>query len=278
MIIDFHTHIFPPETRRNREKYFHGEPGFELLYNNPKARLVGAKELVETMDEQEVDLSVAAGFPWKNPDLIKRHNDYLIESVAKYPERLKGLGCFDHFSQIASAETERCLKNGLSGIGELAFYQSEIDEMAIERLEPVMKLCEQKNAPVLFHANEPIGHSYPGKSSHSITQIYKLPARFPQNKIVLAHWGGGLFFYWLLKKEVKPRLKNVYFDTAASPFLYDPEVYALALRIIGAEKIIFGSDYPLIKPKAYFKELSEAKISAEEIKRICGDNAAGLLD
>ena len=73
--------------------------------------------------------------------------------------------------------------------------------------------------------NEPVGHAYPGKTPNTLAQIYRMVKRFPANTIVLAHWGGGLFFFNLLRKEVKEQLRNVYFDTAASPFLYDPAVY-----------------------------------------------------
>jgi predicted TIM-barrel fold metal-dependent hydrolase len=72
-------------------------------------------------------------------------------------------------------------------------------------------------------------------------------------------------------------LKNVYFDTAASPFLYDPEVYQVAVKAVGADKIIFGSDYPLLPPERYFKEMEEAGLSADQKQRICGLNAAELL-
>ena len=87
-----------------------------------------------------------------------------------------------------------------------------------------------------------------------------------------------MFFFNLLKKEVKESLKNVYFDTAASPFLYDPAIYRSAVQIVGAEKILFGSDYPLIKPRRYFEEMKSSGLPRSEMKRICGDNAARMLN
>ncbi len=105
----------------------------------------------------------------------------------------------------------------------------------------------------------------------------KLAKEFPENIIVLAHWGGGIFFYNLLKKEVRDTLKNVCFDTAASPFLYDPEIYKTAIRFAGQDKVLFGSDFPLLKPSRYFRELGEAGLSKEEIRNICGENAKKLL-
>ena len=279
IIIDAHTHIFPAEIRKNREAYFSDEPAFKKLYRSPKSQLIGAQEMLAAMDENRVNSAVIFGFPWKNSKLYKRHNDYIREVVDRYPDRFIGLGCFDPFSKGAEQEARRCLqKNGLSGIGELAFYQSGIEDSALTRLAPVMEMCRDQNRPVLIHTNEPIGHSYPGKTPNTLAQIYQLIDTFPQNNIVLAHWGGGLFFFSLLKKEVKQRLNRVYFDTAASPYLYDPSVYRLAIELVGAEKILFGSDFPLLPPARYFKDMNAAGLSQEEMAQICGGNAAALFD
>jgi predicted TIM-barrel fold metal-dependent hydrolase len=111
-----------------------------------------------------------------------------------------------------------------------------------------------------------------------MAQIYQMVKRFSENKIILAHWGGGILFYHILKKEVRAVLKNVYYDTAASPFLYDTEVYPLAVRLAGLEKILFGSDYPLIPPSRYKKEFELAGLAQHEINSISGLNAAKLLN
>ena len=177
----------------------------------------------------------------------------------------------------AGNETERCIEAGLRGAGELAFYQSGIDEESLQRLKPVMEICKEKGLPVLIHTNEPIGHKYPGKTPNTLIQIYNLINQFPDNKIVLAHWGGGIFFYNLLIKEVKENLKNVYFDTAASPFLYDSDIYRYAKALAGADKILFGSDFPLLKPERYFKEIKGSGLENEDIEKILGINAETLL-
>ena len=166
---------------------------------------------------------------------------------------------------------------GISGIGELAFYQSGIDEVALERLAPIMDMCAKRNLPVLIHTNEPVGHAYHGKTAMTLAQTYRLINRFPANKIVLAHWGGGIFFFGLMKKEVKESLKNVYFDTAASPYLYDSKVYQIADQTVGVDKILFGSDYPLLPPATYFKEMSEAGLTKIQMAKIKGENARNLF-
>ena len=277
MIIDFHTHIFPRQIRQDREAYFKSEPEFAALYSSPKSKLVGAQALIYSMDEQEVDKSVVFGFPWRSPKLFKQHNDYIMSVVDKYSERLIGFASFDLHSPQASQETDRCLGHGLSGIGELAFYDSGINATVLDRMEPVLSICQPRGVPILIHTNEPVGHDYPGKTANTLAQIYGLIKRFPDNKLVLAHWGGGIFFYNLMKKEVKDCLRNVYFDTAASPFVYDPAIYRLAIQTAGIDKILFGSDFPLIKPSRYFEELSAAGLTHHEKKSIQGTNAAKLL-
>ena len=277
MIVDFHTHLFPPEIRENRETFFAGEPAFKLLYASPKAKMIGAREIAQAMDDQGVDVSVVFGFPWKNPNTAKKHNDYIAEAVARFPNRLKGFCCLDPCPTAAVSEVERCLDNGLCGVGELAFYRSGIECVIVDSMEPVMALCRERGVPVLIHTNEPVGHQSPGKTENTLLQIYDLIKRFPDNKIVLAHWGGGIFFYSVLKKEVKDVLRNVYYDTAASPFLYDPGVYRMAIDRVGVEKILLGTDYPLIKPERYFRELALAGLCREEIDRIQGENARAFL-
>lgn len=277
MIVDVHTHIFPEAVRRNRERHFPGEPAFELLYRSAKSRLVGVAELLETMDAEGVDRAVVFGFPWQHPDAFRAHNDYVISAVEGHPDRLIGLGCFDCAHPAAAAEAERCLSAGLAGVGELAFYRSGIDGAALESLEPVLKVCRAFRVPVMIHTNEPVGHPYPGKTANTLAQIQALLQRFPQNTFILAHWGAGLFFYSLMKKGVREVLQNVYFDTAASPYLYDPDVFPLAVRLVGAEKILFGSDYPLLAPGRYFAEMNSSGLNREAIAAICGLNAARLF-
>jgi len=277
MIIDFHTHIFPPEIANQRESYFSTEPDFKLLYDSRKAKIATAEDIISAMDENGVHQSVVFGFPWKNFETTKTHNDYILGAVTKYPKRLKGFCCVDPEGDRSASEVIRCLDAGLSGVGEIAFYCNGFDQSAQDQLAPIMDVCRERNVPVLLHTNEPIGHNYHGKSPMTMAQILAIIKQHTSNKIVLAHWGGGIFFFNLLKKQVKETLKNVYLDTAASPFLYDPLIYQIALQIIGPEKILFGSDYPLIDPRRYFMELNAVGIANADRDKICGGTAANLL-
>jgi hypothetical protein len=277
MIIDFHVHTFPADIRNHRKRMFDAEPEFKLLYESPKSKLAAASDIIDMMDDQGVDISVVFGFPWRTPETCRRNNDYVIEAVDRYPDRLRGLCCVDSLNPDAAEEVARCLDAGLSGVGELAFYDCGIDGTCQLSLDPIMAMCRERDVPVLLHTNEEVGHLYPGKTPNTMIQIYETMARFPDNAIVLAHWGGGLFFYNLLKKAVTETLKNVYYDTAASPFLYDSRIYRYAKELVGLEKVLLGTDFPLLKPERYRKEMREAGLSQADIDMVCGQSAARLL-
>ena len=277
MIIDFHTHIFPSPVREKREKFFKGEEAFRSLYDSPQAKLAGADQLIASMDEAGVQKSIVFGFPWENDAYFKSNNDYVIEAVRRYPDRLVGLACFSPLSPLGAQEAERCFDQGLSGVGELAVYGDGITTLVVQTLAPVMALCQARNGLFMLHTNEPVGHQYPGKTPNTLLQIYDFVKAYPENRIILAHWGGGLLFYALMKKEVKTVLQNVWFDTAASPYLYRSEMYRIAGEVAGFDKILFGSDYPLLRPPRYFKEMSDAGLSTDQMDRIMGSNAQDLL-
>jgi len=275
--IDFHTHVFPPAFRQDRSRYFSGEPAFETLYDSPQAKLVGVSELLQHMDETEISKSVIFGFPWQNGDYVRQHNDYVLEAVQRYPDRFVGFCCFSPLMSRAPKETERCLKAGLAGVGELAVYGDGLTAAIAGALEDVMAIALDFRAPVLLHTNEPVGHQYPGKTPMTLGQIYQFVKRYSSNRIVLAHWGGGLPFYALMKREVKEVLENVWFDTAASPYLYIPEIYSVVGNIVGFEKILFGSDFPLLSPLRYFGEMEAAGLLPGEFDQVLGGNARSLL-
>ena len=278
MIIDSHSHIYSVKIRKNREAYFPVDPVFKRFYNSSKAKIAGASDVIDSMSRNRIDASVVFGFPWNNISILKEQNDYIIESVAKYPDRLIGFCCLDPFIMDAAGEVERCVEAGLQGVGELFFHKHGIDNEAVRALTPIMEICLEKDLPILIHTNEPIGHRYPGKTPITLYQIYNMVRQFPKNKIILAHMGGGVFFFNLLKKEVKESLKNVYFDTAVSTLLYESRMLPIAIDIIGADKIIFGSDFPIEDPGNYFEAFRKAGITREAMEKICGMNIKRMLN
>jgi len=275
MVIDFHTHVFPPQIKKNRSQYAEKDPCFALLYSNPKAKMATAEELIASMDEDGVDISVIANYGWATQGLCVEINDYILESVARYPKRLVGFCAVQPNSRNAITEIERCVRGGAKGIGELRPDLQKFDFLNAN-LAPLMEVIRQNKLIMLVHADEPAGHVYPGKGSVTPNVLYPFIARFPDLTIVCAHWGGGLPFYALMP-EVKKAITNVFFDTAASSFLYSPQIYNHAVQLIGAEKILFGSDYPLLKQRRLLNEINSASLPEKAKKLILSGNARRLL-
>jgi hypothetical protein len=277
MIIDFHTHIVPPKVKQNRDEYARRCRSFASIYSDPKAKLATAEEIIAAMDKDGVDVSVVLNYGWSTLSLCAEVNDYILESVSRYPKRLVGF-CSVVPSEDESTlkEVERCIKNGARGIGELRLDDHLLKKHSPAVLQPIIDIIIKNNLILLTHASEPVGHQYSGKGTATPDLLYTLITAFPDLKLVCAHWGGGLPFYALMP-EVKNALKNVYFDTAASPFLYTPQVYAQVAQLVGADKILFGSDFPLIPQRRFLKEIAALDLPEDAKNKILAGNAKKLL-
>ena len=72
-------------------------------------------------------------------------------------------------------------------------------------------------------------------------------------------------------------MENVYFDTAASPYLYSPTIFESVARIVGAERILLGTDYPLLPQKRLLAQVDNSPLTLFQKKLILGENAQNLL-
>ena len=95
VIIDFHTHIFPPWLKERRDEYVKSDPCFALLYAQPKARIATAEELIASMDEADIDLSVVLNAGWVSHELCVRQT---ITFWIQYHAIPKGSSAFALFS------------------------------------------------------------------------------------------------------------------------------------------------------------------------------------
>jgi predicted TIM-barrel fold metal-dependent hydrolase len=277
MIIDFHTHVFPPRVKKDRNKYIDSDPCFAILYSQKDARLVTADELISSMDRAGVDVSVILNIGWVTHELCVETNDYILESIARYPERLVGFCCVQPQSlEAALDEIERCAQGGIMGVGEIRPDIQLFDLRDEEIIKPFVDVLKKHKLIMLTHASEPVGHLYPGKGAVTPEILYPFIADNPGLTIVCAHWGGGLPFYTLMP-EVKKALENVYFDTAASPLLYSSQVYGRVSQLVGSDKIVFGSDYPLLEQAKQVKEIASLDLPEEVKSQILAGNARRLL-
>ncbi len=265
--VDAHVHIFPQELIEGREAYLSRDERFAALYRSPRARMATAKEVVAHMDECGVAQSIVFGFPFKDQGLCRMVNDYVLDSVAARPGRLAGLACVWPAGPGAVGELERCLDGGLRGCGELAPDDTSEDR---DGLAGVAAVLRERELPLLLHANEPVGHDYPGKSGFGPEACVACARVYPGLKLVFAHMGGGAFLYEAMP-ELRPVLADVYYDTSAVPYLYDAGIYRAAEATAGAHKVLFGSDYALLSPARYQEGLDG--LCPEARAAICGNNA-----
>jgi predicted TIM-barrel fold metal-dependent hydrolase len=278
MILDAHTHIFPPEVVSRREDFFADEPAFRLLYDSPKSKMAGPEEMLAALDEEGVEAAVVLGFPWRREKNWRRHNEVILEAQRRWPRKFFGF-CAAHPARPGGVrEIERCLAAGARGIGELAFYLRDRRDDLQDILAPVAELCQHYKAPLMLHATDRAGAEYPGRSLTPLASVYRVIKAFPETTWILAHWGGRLPFYGLLKKEAPETFRNVYFDTAASPYIYRPVIYRVVCDMVGPEKVLLGSDYPLLPPSRYLKEMDEAGLPVNWRQMVAGKNLAKLMN
>jgi len=277
MIVDFHTHIFPPEVIARRERLLAEDSFFEELYGHPRARMATAEDLLASMESDGVDLSVTFPFGWRDQGLTAECNSYIIQAMGDHPGRIVGLaGAQPLAGARAVAEVERCARAGMPGIGELMPHGQGYRLSDTRLLAPLMEATQALGLFVLTHTSEPVGHAYPGKGDVPPAELHAFVAAFPALRIVAAHWGGGYPFYELMP-EVRAAATNVWYDSAASIYLYRPQIFAEVARIAGAGRILWGSDFPLLGQRRMLDEARSSGLSDVDLHLALGENARALL-
>ncbi len=277
MIVDAHSHILPPSFPDRRQELASRDSTFSAILSNPSARIADAGSLLVAMDRDGVNHAVVMGMGWSDYEVAVEANDYLIEAVDAHSGRLTGFASVNPtWGDDALREVDRCAAAGLRGIGELHPDSQGIDIADRTLMAPLMDMACALGLPLLLHCSEPVGHRYPGKGETTPAKVMALIENFPENMMICAHWGGGLPFYALMP-EVGEALRNVYFDSAASPFLYRPGIYHSVAGLVGADRILFASDYPLMQPARPLGEIAGQDLTESERSLILGGNAARLL-
>ncbi len=227
------------------------------------------------MDEQGVDRAVCFSWPFADPATCAEANDYVAAAVRRHPDRLVGFGVVQPLDGGAAAEVARCARLGLSGIGEMN-ADAQGWELLDDAVQPVVRACVDADLPWNLHCSEPVGHSYPGKGSSTPDRVMAFAQRHPDLRLICAHLGGGLPLYAHVP-EVRQVCERLYFDTAAQPFVYEASVYRALVDAVGAERILLGSDHPLLDVPRYLGALDDAGLDERERALITGGNAALLL-
>lgn len=272
-IVDAHTHVFPPEVVARRDHYLARDPWFRHLYENPAIALASPTELLASMDAAGVARSIMCGFPWADPELCRAHTEWMASVSAEAGGRLPFLGIVVPQAPRAAYETEHAFALGAVGLGELNADAQGFDLLAPASLTEVMAVCAAQGKPIMLHASEPVGHSYLGKGSATPERLVAFLSAYPAQPVVLAHWGGGLPFYELMP-EVRAVTHFVSYDSAATTYLYNSAVFPAVVSLVGPERVLFASDYPVLRQDRLLRRVQRILPAEPTLSSVLGANAA----
>jgi hypothetical protein len=243
MIWDVHTHL-------------HGVDG-----RTPEEKMA---QLVRFADRMGVArLVVFMGYPFlhdPSPDDLRRQNDQVLQALSHYHDRAFG---FVYVSgkhpEASTREIDRCVKNGpMVGVKLWVARRCHAEE-----LDPIVKRATELQAPILQHTWIKAGGNLPGESTP--LDLAELAKRHPRASLICGHSGGD----WLLG------LPNVVTETGGS----DPTTgfVEMAVRELGAERVLFGSDAGGRSFASQLAKVQGAEVPEAAKKLILGENLRRLL-
>lgn len=285
--IDAHVHLYPVEVDRDPAGWAdaNGERHWAVLCTRkrrngqPVQTLPTLGALLAAMDAAEISRAVLLGWYWENPATCVWQNRFYAECVRAHPERLAAFATLHPAAgrDATLAELRRAREDGLIGIGELSPHSQRhaIDDPVFRE---ALALAGELGLPVNLHVTDPDSRPFPGRVDTPAADFLRLAQDFPGTTFILAHWGGLL----PLRDPRFCALPNVVYDTAASPLLYDSGIWTRGIEALGADRVLFGSDFPLnLYPKldqlpGLVRLVDEAR-KAGVPDAVLGGNAARLL-
>jgi hypothetical protein len=292
--IDAHVHLYPPEVGRDPAGWAagKGEAHWATLCTRhrrdgrPVQTFPSVDQLLRDLDDSAVEKAMLLGWYWEKPETCSWQNRFYAECIKMHPDRLAAFATIHPAigETALREEIRRAHEAGFRGLGELSPHSQHcrVDDPV---LAAALDLAGELGMTVNIHVTEPNGKNYPGKVDTPLDDFRQIARAHPRTKFVLAHWGGGL----ALREgdpSVRRDLANVFYDTAASPLIYDRRIWRTTLDVVSADKVLFGSDYPLVLyPRAaerpgwsgILSEIDQAGLTASERAQLLAGNAARLF-
>jgi len=248
------------------------------------------------MDRAGVDHAVLQGWYWEHQDTCDWQNRYYAGCLKAHPDRISAFATVNPAAgSVALDAIRRARDEGFSGLGELC-PRIQGGALHDSKWLEAMTLAAKCRLIVLFHADEQVGRDHPGRVQMPPEDFQWIVESCSDLRIILAHFGGGLVFH-RLNRGARKAFDRIWFDTAASPLLYDSAVYGAAVACGAGDRLLFGSDFPLISMPRRSNSLSVADedqcvrpdlvsllseirgsgLSESDLHRILFRNAADLL-
>ena len=267
MLIDFHTHIFHAKVAAKAIDFMSKHYRLPVPYSGLFSEV--AKLATEDGFDGIVTLVAAT-----RPNQVKSAHDWILKSLPECtPDGLHLIrfGCYHIEDPNWEKELTRLEMHKIRGIKIHPEFQG-ID-LADERIFPFLDAVGDRFV-LLVHIGDPVvsadNRSTPAK-------LARLATLFPKVRFVAAHMGGYLF--WDESAEYLAQCDNVWLDTSSS-LEYMTSLQARDLfNAFGSDRLLLGSDYPMMTPKQALQELyvKLPGLSESEYGRICGKNAVNLL-
>jgi predicted TIM-barrel fold metal-dependent hydrolase len=241
--------------------------------------------MLREMDAAGVDKVLLQGWYWEQAQTCVEQNAWYCDWIQSHPDRIMAFAAFHPAVADIRGFLSARQDEGFCGIGELLPVIQGYSMLTDIRFLETCEWCQMQRWPMGFHVTEPVGPEYLGRTETPLNDFLKLAQLFPELKMILAHWGGGLPFF-VTRKKVAPLLRNMWFDTAASPLLYEPQIWSQVVQAVGAEKILFGSDYPLClyrrtsriaQMSDLISEALNSSLTMEQLTLIFSHNLASVL-
>lgn len=259
MIIDAHAHIFPEKIAAK------AAVGIGDFYNIPMDNDGTLTTLLKKSDEAGVDICLVQSVATV-PHQVESINNFIADSVKQYPDRLVGFGALHPDYEDIEGETDRIVSLGLKGIKlHPDFQKFLIDD---EKVFPIYEAAQKRRLPVLFHVGD-IRYEYSDPE-----RLYKISRLFPELIIIGAHFAG--WSQWD-KAEKLFTDGRIYVDLSSSLYDMTPERAAELIHVFGADKVMFGTDYPMWTAKEELQRFAAIPLTDEERELILYKNAARLL-
>lgn len=258
-IIDFHTHIYPDPIAHK------AAASIRDFYDIRDVELDGTVEaLLRHGDKAGIDRFVVLPVAM-NPKQNAHINDFIISRVAEQP-RFVGFGTIHAATENITDEVQRVMDLGLRGIKMHPDFQLfNIDD---ERLFPVYEMLQDK-IPVMYHmGDQRYDFSHPARLRH----VLEL---FPKLQVVAAHFGGYSMYetgYEYLHDT------NCFFDISSSIMFMEDGIPETYIRKFGAERMLFGSDFPLWNPAEEVQRFLDLKLTQDEREQIAHKTAEYILN
>ena len=202
------------------------------------------------------------------PDDILRSNDLGMTLVQQYPDRFSSF-CYlnpAHDERFLLDEIERCIAQGPCA-GIKLWVSVKADDT---RLDPIMERAAKLRVPVLHHAwYKATGYAF---EESTPAEIATLARRHPDVPIIMAHLGGG---GWRGVLDVK-ECPNVLVDTSGA----QPQagLVEFAVEQLGAERVVFGSDWPIRDFAVQRARIEGARVTAGAREAMLGGTVGRLLN